>query len=403
MLHACGRPRVATLSFLFLCGLASAQGDVVMSLSGPGTLPGGATVEDEELVLVGGASGPRRYLSGASLALYFGDRNGDGLMDEPNDIDALEIMPVQAGVPVIAGVYFSILTDQNGIKDGDIVRFDPLQPSGGLEIAYSEGQIVAAVVANDGNVDVDGMAFAPDGSLIFSLAEDELTGASSVVVADDDVLMLKPGATVATVLFTGAQLEAMAQNALGTSAAIADVRGLEFDGSAMYFIVQSPSSDDATVFSTAGGGSIVPGLAEAALGFGNAVEADALAFDPGLGFPCLELDVVNPIDGQTVTAAVSGLTPNAPFVLLVSGATALAGTAVQVAGFGALVIDPNDPWFILGVQNLPALASISDPIGVGTFGHATPAAVGFPYDLAVQALDAQSGRVSSPVLLEVNQ
>ncbi|MBI4880434.1 MAG: hypothetical protein HY812_12365 [Planctomycetes bacterium] len=405
MSGACGRSRLAAVSFVLLCGAAFAQsgGRAVVSLSGPGALPGGS-VEDEELVLVDSSGAPPRlFLNDQTLALYLGDRNGDGLMDEPNDIDALEIAPVANGQPVTAGVYFSLLTDQSGLKDGDVLRFAPGAASGGVEVVFSEAFLIGALAANDGNIDVDGMAFAPDGTLLFTLAEDETTGPNNVIVEDGSVLALPVGGTQASVFCTEAQIEAMAQKAMGSSSAVGDVKGLECLNGDLLFMVQSPSQHDATVFSTAGGGTVYAGLAEAALGFGNDVEADALALCDGLPFPSLELDFIQAKGGDPLAATVLGLTPASPFLLVVSGAARTAGSGVALPGFGVLALETFDPLFLAGVQNAPALLGVSDGAGAGVYTGTAPIAGGAVYDVAMQVLDVASGRISNPILLEVNQ
>ncbi len=405
MSGVCGRSRLVAVSFVLLCGAALAQsgGRAVLSLSGPGALPGGSA-EDEELVLVDSSGAPPRFfLNDQTLAFYLGDRNGDGLMDEPNDIDALEIVPVASGQPMIAGVYFSLLTDQSGLKDGDVLRFTPGGVNGGVEVVFSETFLVAAVAANDGNVDVDGMALAPDGTLLFSLAEDEATGPNSVIVQDGSVLALPAGGTQASVLYTEAQVEVMAQKAMGGSSVIGDVRGLECLNSDVLFMVQSPSAHDATVFSTAGGGTVYAGLVEAALGFGNDVEADALALCDGLPFPCLELDFIQAQGGDPLAVSVTGLTPASPFLLVVSGVARPAGSGLALPGFGVLALETFDPLFLAGIQNAPALLGVSDGAGAGVYTGTAPTGGGSAYDVAMQVLDVASGRISNPILLEVNQ
>ncbi len=406
MMKSCGRARVfvpafvSFVSFAWCSGaVAAPAGEVVLSLSGTGDL-GVTTVQDEEVLLASGTGPARLLVDGGTLALHFGDRDQDGLDDVPGDLDALEVVPVGAGTPWIAGVYFSLVSDQAGIQDGDVVRFDPGGPNGGLEVVWSEAQIQAAIQANDGNVDVDAIAIAADGALWFSLAEDEASGPSATVIADDDVLRLPPGATTAEVAFTGAQLEAMVQTALGSSATIGDVKGIDVDATQMIFTVQSPSSDDATVFSTLGGGSVH--LAESGMGFFNAAEADAVAFFHGVPFPAPSATAANPKANDAVTVDVFGATPGQPFVLLLSGVVVPAGAAPALAGYGTLALDPQDPMFLVGLLNSPALASVADGNGNGAISGKIPSSAS-PYDLGIQVLDTATGRVSAPIVLEVNQ
>lgn len=403
MLKLCGRSRVAALSFVsFVWGAAAfpaSPGSVVLSLSGSGDL-GVLTVDDEELIVAAPSGAMRLFLGDESLALHFGDLDLDGVDDEPNDVDALEIVPVPPGTPMIAGVYFSLVSDQGGILDGDVVRFDPGGPNGGLEVVWPESQIQAAIQANDGNIDVDAVSIAPDGSLWFSLAEDEASGPSAVVIADDDVLRLAPGAATAEIVFTGAQLEAMVQNALGATVAIGDVKGIDVDATQLLFTVQSPSSDDATVFSTLGGGTVH--LAEAGMGFFNAAEADALAIYEGESFPGVTGTSPNPKAGEAMTIGVFGTTPGQPFVLLLSGGMMLTGSNITLGGYGVVALDPQDVMFLVGLANAPALAAVADAAGNGAIVGTLPSTTSV-YDLGIQALDVATGNVSAPMRLEVNQ
>lgn len=398
------QPQVAALALVFgSSAAADVVPQIVVSTSDAATLPGLGGADDEELLVVAPGQVPRKFLNDQTLALYFGDRDGNGVIDEPNDVDALELVGVAAGTPVVAGVYFSLLTDQSGIKDGDVLRFDPGDVVDGLEIAYSEQSLVAAIGAVDGNIDVDALAFGADGSLWFSLAEDEATGPSSVIVQDEAIWQWAPGAAAAAVAVDGVQIEAWLATALGTATAAGDVMSIEFAGSDLLFTVQSPSLNDATVFSSAAGGSIYAGAAESTLGFGNNIEVDALALNAGPVFPCLDLDTALAAEGTPVAAALAGLTPGQPFVALIALSLKPAGGLGPFAGFGAIALDPADALFIGGILNAPALAGLADAAGRGGFGGNAPLAGLAAYDLGIQVLDLGSGRVSNPVLLEVNQ
>lgn len=388
----------ATLSF---SPVALAAGDsFVLSLTDNSAVSSGA-LDDEELVLVAPGSTPRKFLSDATLALYFSDRNSDGLFDEPNDIDALAILPTEHGKPAIGAVVFSLLTDQNGIKDGDVVRFDPSDPVDGLEVLFPESYFVAALAAGDGNIDIDAIAFAPDGSLWFSLAEDEALGPNSVVVQDETIFTIAPGATTATVAYSAAQIEAIAKNALGITTAIADVLALEFAGNDLLFTVQSPTAHDATILSTANGGSIHLGATEASFGFGADVECDALALAPTAVFASLDVEPNVAAPGANVAVVLDGLTPNQPAVLVLSGTIAVNGAGWIAPGFGALVASPFDPIFLAGVGYSPALVGIADGLGILQYSGVTPFAGATGLDLAIQGHDGATARFSAPVALEI--
>lgn len=386
---------------LFLTPVAVAStGSFVMSLSDNATLAAGP-LDDEELVLVAPGAPPRKFLSDATLSLYFGDRNGDGTYDEPNDVDALAILPTAPGAPAIGSVVFSLLTDQGGIKDGDVVRFDPADPIDGLEVLFAESFFVTALSANDGNVDVDAIAFGPDGSLWFSLAEDETVGPNSVVMQDETIFAIAPGASTAVVAYGAAQIEAIAKTALGTTTAIADVLALEFDGADLLFTVQSPTAHDATILSTRNGGTIHLGAAESTLGFGADVECDALALAPSAVFASLDAEPnVSPVGGN-VAVVVEGLTPNQPAVLVLSGTLAKNGAGWPAPGFGALVASPFDPIFLAAAGYAPALVGISDGQGVLGYTGTAPASGPSGIDLVIQGYDGATARFSAPLVLEI--
>ncbi len=394
----------ALASFLLAPALASAQAPprLVLSLSGPGTL-GTQTIQDNDLVFKQQGQPTRPFLLGQALAYWFGDRNADSKMDEPNDIDGLEFTPVAPGRPFAEGVWFSMLSDQGGFKDGDILRFDPLAVPGGIKVEFAEAALVQAMGANDGNIDIDAIAVDATGALYFSTAEDESCGPSATVVEDGAVWILQKNGTTAGVLFSALAMEQFAQHALGSVVAVNDVTGLDLYGSDLLFTVQSPTAEDATVFSVSGGGTIFTGFREPDWGFGNGVEADAIASFEAVSFPSLDVGPTPVLSGATVNAALAGLTPNAPYALLVATATAPGGAAFPVHGFGALALDPGNALFQVCVQNLSLLVGVADAAGAGSFIDHAPGPAAVAIDLAVQALDLGSGKVSNPVLLELNQ
>lgn len=385
------------LLFSLLAASSHAAEGFLLSITSDGLLPGGP-VADEEVLFVSATSPVRRFLSDQTLALHFGDRNGDGHVDTPGDIDALEFVAPGAGAPVVSGVYFSLVQDQGGFHDGDILRFDPSSPAG-VEVFVKESELTAALQANDGNIDVDAVAFLDDGSVLFSLAEDETVGPQQVVVFDDDVLIWRPGLLGAGVYKTGLELETIAEAALGKAISIGDVKGLEAEGGELLFTIQSPSSDDATIFSTAGGGQIA--LAEAAMGFASNVEADALAIVPSEPPASARFASPTATAGNNMSVSFEGLTPSQPFVLLLSTASRLAGGGFAMPGWGVLALDPNEPLFLIGLANAKALAGVAGPDGSGAFFGDVPPTP-WPYELYAQAYDVATGGLGAPAVLEVN-
>lgn len=394
--------RLAASSVLLasLWGQSAIAQDLLISLSDPATLAGQAIGDSEILRLeAGGPAQP--CLNAAALRVYFGDRNGDGTLDDPNDIDAIDFVDVP-GLAVPCGLTFSLLADQAGFKDGDLLHFDPTGP-GFVSVVVSEGFLVQALEVVDGNIDVDALAIADDGTIYFSLAEDELLGLAQVVMQDDDVAMLPPSAVKALPFLAGTVFEAAASQALGKSVAIGDLRGLEIDGGDLLFQIQSPSDQDASVFSTKNGGTLVAGFEEAKLGFAENVETDALAYAPASAFPVLNVAPAKPTSGAMTTLSVRGLTPSQPFVVLAAQTLVPGGVAAVLPGFGALVLDPGDSLFLASLASLPALIGIAGPTGDGAFLAPAPGGAGIPLDVAVQVVDLSSTRVSNPVMVEINQ
>lgn len=370
--------------------------DLVLSLTSPGSLPGGV-VEDEELLLVAGDGAVRRLVPERTLALYF-DAGAAGLHVGPSDIDGLDVHAVAPGVPWMAGLHFSLVSDEGGFRDGDILRFDPSTAS--VHVVFAEAALVAAIAANDANIDVDAFCIEADGTLIFSLAEDESVGPGQTIILDDAVFRLLPGASAATVLYDDAAMAAAVSQALGVSTAIGDVKGLDMLDGELLFTVQSPSAHDATVFTMASGGAIFDQRTEAALGFLGEVEADALAILPAPPFPTLDLSAPAVVEGTPVTVRLEGTGPGAPFLVLISGAPLFFG-GQPTSGFGVLSLDPTDPLWLAGLLNAPALFGVADPTGVGSLSGGVPIA-GVAYDLYIQAVTS-GARSTNPVVLEVNQ
>ncbi|MBK6941191.1 MAG: hypothetical protein IPH13_13515 [Planctomycetes bacterium] len=383
-----------------LCVPRAGAQDLLISLSDPATLAGQAVSDTEILRLAAG--GPAQpCLNAAALRVYFGDRNGDGTLDDPNDIDAIDFVDVP-GLPMPTGLTFSLLADQAGFKDGDLLHFDPSGP-GNVSVVVSEGFLVQALEVVDGNIDVDALAIADDGTIYFSLAEDELLGLAQVVMQDDDVAVLPQGAVKALPFLPGTVFEAAASKALGKNVVIGDLRGLEIDGNDLLFQIQSPSDQDASVFSTKNGGVLVAGFEESKLGFAENVETDALAYAPSQSFPVLAATPAKPISGAMTTLSIRGLTPSQPFVVLAAQALAQGGMSAVFPGFGALVLEPGDPLFLASLANLPALIGVASPTGDGSFLAPAPGATGVPLDVVVQVVELASTNLSNPIVVEINQ
>jgi hypothetical protein len=250
--------------------------NLLVSLTSDDSLPS-ELVFDEELVFHAPGAPAHVAWPSATLALLAGDGNGvQALHTLLNDVDALHLS--NDGPTAAQALYVSMPVDQAGFLDGDVLRFGP----GGLEIYIPESFFVLLTGASDGNVDVDAFHEDPDGTLVFSFADNEnsvvLSGDNPGVIGDGDVLVWDPATALATILYTESQINAMVSAALGVTTSTTDTTGLARDPASgeLLFSVLSPTAEDATVFSTAGGGSRLAGHEEASFGFTGSPELDAL-------------------------------------------------------------------------------------------------------------------------------
>lgn len=384
-----------------LVGAELRADDVVISLSGTGKLPN-FTATDQDLLIHSPGKPAQPFLTAEGISFFLGDIDGNGLFDDRDDVDALDIQ-MGTDPPTIR---LSFLGDLSGYHDGDILQ---VMPGGGVTVDLSESQLVAAIGAKDGNIDVDAIAIDPvTGDLYFSVGEDEestfLSGSMPGFVLAEEVLYLPKGSNQASMFYTQADIQGMVAHALGT--APFDVQdllslGMASNGS-LYFSVQSPSDQDATIFSTESGGIIVPGHQEKDFGFSNAAELDAIAcVSPTWQFPALQLVPEAPDLGQTMEFHAYRGTPGGAFQLLISGATQDA-TLNRTSGFVGLYVNVGDPLFLAGVGISRFLSGTFDANGDGLLTIATPPGT-FTADVLVQLIEVPQLRVSHPVWLEVNQ
>lgn len=379
----------------------SVEGDHIgFSLSGPGDL-GGIVHQRGAVLCYGENEGTRLLFSEAGIAFMVGDVDGDGLEDLLENIDALHV--ADAAVP--GAFHFSTAKDGAGVLDGDLFRF---HETGGVDLYLSEADIVALVGSVDGNVDVDAFTLTPSGDRYFSFADKEestlLSGSQPGVVEDGDILLWDAQGLV-KVLHTEAEVSQMISNATGQNLKAGDVLGLSWDSKlgCLLFTVQSPSDHDASVFSTASGGSLVAGYDEASLGFNNTVEIDALSVLPtGSDLPALDIEPRRPAQGDSVSITVSKGVPAEAFYLFLSSARAGTVQPPYLGGFRYFALERNDPYFLLGVAQLPALTGAYNLDGIGEFYYTMPMDPTV-VDIHIQAVDPNTWVFSHPVTMEYNQ
>jgi len=405
------RPARAGLLALLLAGAAlagaaapgaAAQGfEVLVSLSTDDALPSGP-VRDQDLVAH--APGALAHVAWPSetLSLLAGD-GGSGTWPVFGDVDAVHDA---GGATADQGLYISLTADEAGHKDGDVLRCGP----GGLSVFRAESEFIAASGATDGNVDIDAFQLDADGSILFSFGDNEasafLSGDDPGVVKDGDVLLWLPGAPAAQVLMTEAQVNGMVTLALGSSSTVSttDTLSLARDPQtgALLFSVASPTANDATVFSTALGGSVLEGHAEGDFGFTTAPELDALSV-AGSHFVALTTSAAKPPAGGSVTLGLSAAEPGVPHFVLAALGSAPAKPALS--GWGGFVL-AQDALLAASWGQTTVLQIVPGAAGTGSLFSDVPAGLP-PVDVLVQVVAppwaGQPASSSNPLLLELAQ
>ncbi len=378
---------------------AVALEDMLVSLSTDSELAG-APVRDQELVRHADGGTARVTWPSETLALISGDLSGNGSAEVFGDVDALH--ESVGGATAVDGLYLSLLSNEDGFLDGDVLRATPA----GFVVHRSEAEFEALIGSLDGEIDVDAFQLDDDGTMLFSLAENEesslLSGDAVGWVADGDILIWAPGDPQAAILFTESQVDDMVSAALGASTTMGDVKGLARDpqSGAVLFSVQSPSNHDASVFSTAGGGALVAGQTEADFGFGTNAELDALTVARS-SYRSLTVSSGQPQAGETLTIELAGAAPGEVWIIL-AALDWEAAPVLGLDGWGGLVLSP-DVLFSIMLGSAANLAVVTDGTGAATFtddlGPGVPA-----IDVVVQAISPSPTLSSTnPVLLELGQ
>jgi hypothetical protein len=395
-----GRPALLLALALIAPALAAQaqQYDVLISLSGDDVLPSGP-VRDQDIVLQPTGQVAHVMYPSETLSLLAGDK-GTGNWPVFTDIDAVADV---GGATADQGLYISISSDEAGFKDGDVIKCGP----GGMTVWRTELAFMTATGCTDGNVDLDALQIDADGTIVFSFADNEassfLSGDGTGIIKDGDVLTWAPGALTAQILYTETQINALVKHALNSSTAVSttdtkDVAREPFTG-ALLFAVQSPTSDDATVFSDANGGSIVAGHAESDLGFTVGPEIDALSVAVS-HFPALTVSNGKPQAGDPLTLSLTDAWPGLPHIVLAS----LSGgnSKPALSGWGACVLQPDALLFSTWHG---AMLIVPDATGAGSVTTILPP--GIPAtDIVVQAVAppfAGVPRGTNPIVIELAQ
>jgi len=258
----------------------------------------------------------------------------------PSDVDAYAHLP--GSLPGSApGNVFSLLSNEGGFLDGDILGF---ASGGGVALLVSELDLATALGASGSNIDVDALAYDDGGRIVFSLA-DNLAASALGAISDGDVLRLEPAFAGVTRLFTEADVQAQFTLATGLSDAILDVQALEWVAGEVWIAVQSPSRHDGSILALGPTPRVVSD--ENDLGLGGA-EIDALGtLRTGDEPPVFHLSAEFALPGDSVHVEARGR-PGSVLWVLPSGA---AGHVLlpRYGGFGALFLDPLDPWLTVAL------------------------------------------------------
>lgn len=372
--------------------LASPSADTVLSAD--------PLCQDMELMrFASGDAWARLWLPEGGWHALLGDADRNGTFDAPAGIDALGWDSVATtGSRSVLNLWFSTDSDFLGFKDGDVLR---VNLSGAVEVVYAEDDMRLAL-GTSAAFDLDAIERDAAGLLWFSL-RDAISASNLGAIEDGDVLVYDPAAGSVWIHATEAQVQAWVDAALPGAGALGDLKSLAFDplGGALVFTIQSPSSADASVFSAAGGGILLPDFEEARWGFLQSTELDALTLtlDAPTQPPVLTADAEVVMTAQTFGLNIRHATPNGFLYGLVGSARKLVAT--QRGGFGYAAFDPAGP-----TRTWPSPQSGSmqaDASGAVTTSFTAPA---LPpghaaLDLVFQAWDISGAQLSTPVLVRV--
>ncbi len=247
-------------------------------------------VEDEDILLYspGQSSEPGLFIHDQNWEALIGDGDGDGMFDEePTDVDALFVDP-QIGSPVsVFDLWVSFTSDRRFAsgtlaRDGDIIQ---VLPGGDFLTIFSE-EFFEGITATS-SVDVDAFAVTAAGEILFSFAENEVTGSATLIaqnggsdsILDGVVFLYTPGDAEAFILFAEQDVIDMVNNAIsGSLTTIGDTQGLSLDpghpGQFLFAVSSKSSQVEGTLFSTHLEGSIAElnGVALSGSSFGFSEE-----------------------------------------------------------------------------------------------------------------------------------
>lgn len=387
--------RSTALAAVLLAGSAAAQGAFggVLWVSTDLDLPagGGLALQDDANVLrVQVGANPRTIVSPGHWQAAIGAA--------PQDIDALAFRPGIAPDRYDALAY-SLTFGELGVLDGDVLTLDG---QGKLRVLVAESTFVLALGAPGVNIDVDALAYDEAGDLYFSL-EADLASATLGAVKDGDVLRMD-GAGSVTLFRTEADVQAAMTAATGLTSAISDVSGLDWVAGELWVSTIGPSSVDGSVLVM----SASPHLLAPELDFGiGGAELDAFALVPAAAENAvLNFDFATSVPGGTIQGRIEGGASFAP-VLVVCAGNAGALDLGGLGGFGALLLDPADPWLVATLNGSGPSIGKLDAQGGLAIGFTLPpgltGGVGFTGESgwSFQAIELAPLRVGAPARIQL--
>jgi hypothetical protein len=318
-------------------------------------LPGLAAQDDASVLRVQVGAAPRQIQGPGHWQACLGA--------VPGDIDALAFRP---GIPAdrYDAVAYSLLAGELGVLDGDVVT---RSKSGTFDVLIPESAFMLAMGALGANIDLDALAFDDVGGVLYSLQSDLDTPILGPVL-DGDVLRLDPSGLVTRVA-SEADVQVAMTTVTGSIAAIVDVVGLEWVSGTLWVTTQGPNPVDGTVLVLAAPPYLL--ATETEFGLGGA-ELDALALvPPAAQIATLGFDFTSSVPGGTIQGRIEGGVPFSPIVVLAGGG---AGTydLSSLPGFGALLLDPADPWLVAAVSIGHLSTGLLDAAGSLSVGFQLP-------------------------------
>lgn len=320
----------------------------------------------------------------------------------PGDIDGLALRGGAALAGHRSSLLFSLLSDEAGFQDGDVLG---LGAGGQVEVVVAEADIALALGTPDASLDVDGFDFDAEGRLVFSLQAD-LSGTMLGDVERGDILRMEgPGAVSLLHSTSDVQFALdMAASLAGVgSGALGDVHGIAIVDGEVCVAVQSPSALDGAVVRVGPSPAIVTNETSMRL---SGAELDALAALPSsYAVGSIALSQHTAVPGTLVHGEGHGFTPGAPVIMMMVGDPG-PGLDLGVAGYGELMVDPNDGFwsahypltgFPLQIADAGGSFQVDFGLPTGSAGVAWAGTSGWSF----QAFDLSTLSLTAPFRVQV--